>query len=137
MTLETVTLQLPQTIYRRVKSQAIQKHRSVEDELVSVVTDALPVSDTFGDDLEQLTFLTDEELWQAAKMTFSQVEATRMQELVWQRQAGKLTGAEQDEIEILLSRYRRMMLVRAKSAVLLKGRGFDISILLQSPNILE
>lgn len=73
MTLQTVTLRLPNNIYQRVKQQAQAMHRSVEDELLAAVTASLPGEDELSDqlaaELNQLALFTDEELWQAAKAT--------------------------------------------------------------------
>lgn len=135
MTLQTITIRLPKTVYQRVQQHAQQKHRSIEDEVVAVVTAALPaipeLPDDITHDLAQMEFLTDDELWQAARITPTAKEAERMQALVWKRQQTGLTANETQEVEQLLTRYNRMMLVRAKAAVLLKTRGYDPAILLQ------
>jgi len=133
MALETVTVRLPDVLYRQIEQRARRMHRSVEDELVAVVAEALPALEDLpadiADELAQLAFLSDEELWQAARTTLPPEESERMQTLLLKRQREGLSPEEQQEAERLLHRYDRTMLVRARAAVLLKERGHNISTL--------
>ena len=135
MALQNVTVKLPETLYQQVKQRARQMRRSVEDELVAVVAAALPTIDDLptdiADDMAQLTFLTDDELWQAARTTLSASQSERMQVLLSKRQQEGLTPQEEEEAKRLAHHYDRTMLVRAQAAVLLKERGHDISTLKQ------
>lgn len=131
MTLQTVTVRLPDVLYQQIEQRARRMRRSVEDELVAVVAAALPTLDDLpadiADEMAQLAFLTDDELWQAARTTLTPPESERMQTLLLKRQREGLTEQEQQEAERLLRRYDRTMLVRAQAAVLLKERGYDVS----------
>jgi hypothetical protein len=131
MTVQAVTLRLPDMLYRRLEQRAREKRRSVEDELVSVVSSALPTIDDLSadiaGDMAQLTFLTDAELWQAAHSQLPERDAERMQALLWKRQREGLSAAETREVTRLGHRANHTMLVRARAAVLLKERGYDIS----------
>ena len=133
MALQKVTVRLPDALYRQIEQRARRMQRSVEDELVAVVAEALPTLEELpadiADELAQLAFLSDEELWQAARTTLAPEEAERMQALLLKRQREGLTPEEQQEAERLLHLYDRTMLVRAQAAVLLKERGHDISSL--------
>jgi len=82
-----------------------------------------------SDELDQLAFLTDAELWNAARTRLHEDEQTRMEFLLDRQQASGLSTAEAVEAEMLAEQYDRTMLVRAKAAVLLKERGHDISSL--------
>jgi plasmid stability protein len=141
MALQPITIRLPKTVYQHVVQRASKMHRSVEDELVAVVTAALPnlgdIPADIANDMAQLSFLTDKELWQIARTTLTSQEAEQMQALTWKRQREGLTAAEQQETEQLLQRYNRIMLVRAKAAVLLKERGHDVSTLLSESSTAE
>jgi hypothetical protein len=133
MTLQTVTLRLPDLIYRQIERRAQRMRRSVEDELVVVVSSALPTLDDLpadiADELAQLAYLTDAELWQAARTTLPLRDSERMQALLLKRQREGLSAAEEREAKRLAHRADRTMLVRAQAAVLLKERGHDISSL--------
>ena len=82
-----------------------------------------------ANELAQLALLDDHALWQAAQTEVSVEEAEQMQRLVWQQQRDGLSVREQKQAQRLLQRYNRTMLVHAKAAVLLKERGFNISVL--------
>jgi plasmid stability protein len=136
MSTQTVTVNLPETLYEQVKQHARQTQRSIEDELIAMILAALPTIDDLPADLanavKQLAFLTEDELWQAARTTLPVNDAKRMQELVEKRQREGLTADENTEIEQLAYRYDQTMLVRAKAVALLKERGQDISSLRQT-----
>lgn len=131
MTLQTITLRLPEMLYRQVEHRAQRMRRSVEDELIIVVSTALPTTDNLpldiAGDLAQLTFLTDAELWQAAQTTLPSRDSERMQALMFKRQRDELTVAEEREAQRLAHRADRTMLVRSQAAALLKDRGHDVS----------
>ena len=131
MSLQTVTIRLPNMLYRKIERRARQMKRSIEDELVNVVKTALPSLDDLPsdivDDMAQLTFLTDAELQRTATMTLRAEESERMEALLFKQQREGLTAAEQEEANQLLHRYDRTMLVRAQAMLLLTERGINIS----------
>ena len=137
MAVQNVTVRLPDKLYDQVKRRAQRMHRSVEEEVAAVMAEALPAQDDLptgvGDEMAQLAFLTDDELWRAAHSRVTAREAERMQTLMWKRQREGLTQREQSEAERLVQRSDRVMLVRAQSAALLKARGYDISELIPNP----
>lgn len=130
MTLQTVTLRLPDMLYRQVERRAKEMRRSVEAELVAVVSTALPtledLPEDVASDLTQLTYLTDAELWQAARTALPAQSAERMQGLLLKRQREGLITSEERELEHLARHADRTMLVRAQAAALLKARGHDV-----------
>jgi plasmid stability protein len=71
MTIQSVTLNLPDALYNRLKRRAEQTHRTVETELLEVVASAVPVADELPTDLNEaispLALLDDEALWRAAR----------------------------------------------------------------------
>lgn len=87
-------------------------------------TDSL--SAELADELTQLAFLTDAELWYAARTQLSPDDHARMEALLRKQQINRLEATELAEAEALAGRYDRTMLIRAKAAVLLKERGHDI-----------
>ena len=133
MALQTVTVHLPEMLYRQVARRAQRMRRSVEDELVEVVSTAMPTMEALPsdiiDDLEQLTYLTDAEMWEAARTTLPRQNSERMQALVLKRQGVRLTAVEERELKRLTHLADRAMLVRAQAAVLLKERGHNIESL--------
>ena len=131
MAVQNVTVRLPDKLYDQIKRRAQRKQRSVEEEVAAVVAEAMPTQDDLpagiGDELEQLAFLTDEELWRAARSLLAASENQRMQTLMLKRQRDGLSLREQSEAERLVQRSNRIMLVRAEAAVLLVNRGYGVT----------
>lgn len=130
MSLQQITISLPQKIYRQVQKQSQQMRRSVADEVTAVITASLPEQENLPaklkEEMAQLTLFTDAELWQAARMTAPPEKTARMQELLDKQQLEGLTEGEKAEAERLARFFDRVMLARAKAAVLLQERGYDI-----------
>jgi plasmid stability protein len=133
MTFQTVTIRLPDPIYRQMAQRARRKQRTIEDEVAEVVTNAIPIAKALPSDvtdaLDQLTFLDDTELWQAAQSSLSPESSQQMQRLISKQQQQGLTPREQRRAEKLVRQYQRNMLIRAQAALLLKERGHNIDIL--------
>jgi plasmid stability protein len=136
----SVTVNLPTSIYERVRRQAMDKNRSVEDELTAVVETAVSLGDEWAgippdlaEEAAQLALLNDEHLWRVARMSISAEKSDRMQALTWKLQSEGLTEAEQQETQLLQRLAHRVMLLRAEAAILLRERGFDLSSLRQPP----
>ena len=115
---------------------------SLSANLAELVKHTPELSDLFTDlellpadivtDLAQLDYLSNDDLWQAAGVQLTQTETDQMQDLTLKQQQERLSAEEQKMAQSLTHRYRRTMLVRAKAAVLLKKRGYDISSLKQN-----
>ncbi|MGB0386361.1 MAG: hypothetical protein ACPGWR_16240 [Ardenticatenaceae bacterium] len=133
MSLQSLTITLPTSIYQRIKQRSQLMRRSVAEELAAIVTD-YSQKDKLANDIEQelaqLDFFTDQELKQAAQMTVSRHKTDLMQELVEKQQDEGLTAQERQQAEQLSHLFNRVMLVRAKASVLLKQRGHNISHLI-------
>lgn len=136
MTYQPITVRLPDQLYERVRQRAQARNRSLESELIQAVQTGLDMDDEEHDvapeiesELAQLPFLADDDLWRAAQLTIPDTTSGRMEELLWRSKSEGLTRAEQEEVDRLQLLGQRVMLIRAEAAVLLKNRGFDISIL--------
>ena len=127
---KTITITLPTPIYSRVERQSQLMQRSIAEELIAVVTEYWQ-KEVLADDIEQalaqLDLLTDSELWQSAQIAVSSENTESMQELVEKQQRDGLTASENQQAQLLSHLFNRIMLVRAKAAILLKRRGYDIS----------
>jgi plasmid stability protein len=134
MTVQPVTVHVPEPLYEQLRERALQHHRSVAEEVLEVLTSAVPIADTLPDDLEQaiahLPLLQEEALWDAARSRLAPDAIERLQMLNLKRQREGLTEAEITESDVLVRQYEHTMLVRARAAALLKEQGHDVSILL-------
>ena len=137
MAVQNVTVRLPDKLYDQIKRRAQRMQRSVEEEVAAVVAEVVPTQDDLpvgiSGELEQLAFLTDEELWRAARSQVAASENQRMQSLMFKQQRDGLSQREQSEAERLVQRSNRIMLVRAQATVLLRDRGYDVSGLISTP----
>lgn len=131
MSVQTVTLNVPDTVYQQIKRAAEKMHRPVNDVLVEAVIAAAPVAHDAAPDLKsalaQMAFLNDAALWQAARATMPPTQRTRLEALHDKQQRDGLSAAERIEEQAMLSLYRETVLMRAQAAMLLKQRGYDIS----------
>jgi plasmid stability protein len=134
MTVQPLTLNVPESLYQCLKDRAEQARRTVEDETLDVLAATLPVHDRLSDDLEEavapLELLDDEALWRAARSRLAEVASTQLEELHLKRQRQGLTDAEMQTLSALVRQFERAMLVRARAAGLLKQRGHDVTSLL-------
>jgi len=131
MTLKTVTVILPETLYRRAKETAEATDRSLQEVLEQSIALSLP---PLEDDLpanvraalSALTLLSDEALWQVARSEWEEEKQLRLEELVEMRKGRGLTPDETSEFEALLAESELAMLKKAESYRLLTRRGYTI-----------
>ncbi len=133
MNAQTITVRLPENLYQQVKNRSQRTRRTVEEEIVTVIASALPLTGDLPDEVERhlsaLEHLSDEELWQAARMQVPERYWEEMQTLLDKQQREGLTAPEKARAEELARYADRVMLVRAKAAALLKERGYRIDSL--------
>jgi len=135
MTVQAITLNLPQAVYKQIRQAAEKVGRPVNEVLLEAVAAVAPVIGTEPENLRtalaQMAYLNDAALWQAARTTMTAEQRERLETLHDKQQCEGLTPDEQAEEEALLSLYRETLLVKAQAAVLLKQRGYDVSEPLQ------
>jgi hypothetical protein len=128
---EPVTVNVPRSVYERIRRAAEQRRRSVDEMVAEALSAAAPALDTPQDDmraaLAQLTYLNDAALWQAARATMPLPLRARLEELHSKQDSMELSVPEQAEVERLEQLYRDTLLVRAQAAVLLKQRHYDVA----------
>ncbi len=133
----TLTLQLPEGLYTRLKQRADQAHRSVEAELLELLASAVPGAEELPADMREaiaaLERLDDEALRRAAGERWAGTLAAELESVHLKRQREGLTESESQRCADLVQQYERGMLVRAQAAVLLQQRSHDVSGLVASP----
>jgi len=131
MTVQAITLNLPQAVYKQIRQAAERVGRPVNEVLLEAVAAVAPVIGTEPENLRtalaQMAYLNDAALWQAGRATMTADQRERLEALHDKQQREGLTPDEQAEEQALLSLYRETLLVRAQAAVLLKQRGYDVS----------
>ncbi|MCP3958805.1 MAG: hypothetical protein GY719_13210 [bacterium] len=136
MSAEAITLHLPGSLYDLFQRKAQQSHRSVEAVLLEAVAAAAPEGDDLPPDLaralSQLSSLNDRNLWLAARDRLSDTSLAELETLNLKQQREGLTEDETGRLAELARGYERVILLRAEAACLLKERGHDISVLVDS-----
>jgi hypothetical protein len=130
MTFPTVSLQVPEPIYRRLQRMAEITHRPVEDVLTTTINVALPpdpgLPADLADALAAMTMLSDAALWAATESSLSPTQQRRLSQLSHAGGSRKLTAAESAELSRLLDQYDRSVLRRARALAILAHRGYEI-----------
>ncbi|MBE2201927.1 MAG: hypothetical protein IAE79_25190 [Anaerolinea sp.] len=131
MTLQSITLNVPEQLYQQLRRAAESRQRSVNDLLVEAITAAAPAMATNTSELRtalaNMTYLNDAALWQAARATLTPKQRETLEMLHHKQQRETLSATEAQEMKALETLYRDTLLVRAQAAVLLQQRHYDIS----------
>lgn len=137
MSLHTVTLKIPENTYYNARKVAKTSHRPVEDILREAIDLGLSPLDDLPegvmDELKELVFLSDAELWKVARRELPSKHHQQMDDLLAKKGQGDLTDNEQARLDQLLEEYQTNILHRGQAAVLLQRRGFDMS----NPTVLK
>ena len=130
MTTQTVSVQVPEPIFRKLKRAADVTCRPVEEVLAATLNAALlepsGLPPDLADELASMYLFSDDALWAATEPSLSPTEQRRLGQL--NRIAGErpLTKAENAEQEQLLAAYHRSVLRRAQALAILAQRGHPI-----------
>ena len=134
MALKSVTLQLPEELYRAMRQAAEASHRSIEAVL-------LESAEKFWDDLtstdidtllEQMSSYSDAQLWTVVYRRLTDEQSRLLSSLSDKNKRGELTTSEQTELEQLLGLVNRHMLLRSQALLLLQQRGRDVETYLKT-----
>jgi hypothetical protein len=128
MSVQTVTLRLPESLFLRFQQTARATRRSLDDILLHAVEIGSPprwddAPAEFQTDLAALDRLDDQTLWQVARSRKTETDMERYQELLDRNANGALTADEHQELANLRFEYDRSMLCKAHAAALLRWRG--------------
>ncbi len=131
MTVQTVTLRLPESLYLRLQQAASATRRSLDDVLLHALQVGSPprwddAPAEFQADLAALDRLEDDALWAVARSRKQEADMARYQELLDKNANGLLTPADREELTKLRVEYDRMMLCKAHAAALLRWRGYQV-----------
>jgi hypothetical protein len=131
MTVQTITLRLPENLFLRFQQAARATRRSLDDVLLYAMQVGSPprwddAPAEFQADLAALDRMDDEALWRLAGSRKKVADMERYQELLDKNANGLLSSAEREELTGLRVEYDRMMLCKAHAASLLRWRGHQV-----------
>jgi len=119
-----ILLQLPDKLYERLREIADDSQRPME----SVLIDSLTL--LFGElpsiNPQQLTTYTDEQLWAVVHRLIAWPQDARLNELTAASKQGRLSSAEQTELESLINAYDQYVLLRSQALLILRQRGHNV-----------
>ena len=137
MTVQTITLNLPESVYHRAKQAANALKRPLEDVIMDALASTLPSLDDVPVDmvgeLAALAHLSDEALQGLANNVMPEDRQTLLHDRLDEQGRGELDASGQRELATLMAEYGRHMLRRAKAVALLIARGRPVPALAAIP----
>jgi len=132
MALETVTLQLPENLYRRLVTHADATRRPLEEVILHALTVGSPpiwedVPAEFQASLAEMDRLDDEALWKIVRGRKTDDEMARYNDLLDMNKQEILVETERLELARLRREAEQFMLRKAHAAALLRWRGHPVS----------
>ena len=135
MAQQTLTLNIPDDLYNRLKQLAEQSGRTIEEEARDVLATGVPTDEGMTPELEQMlagmALLDDEMLRRAARNELGRKAVEEIRRLRAKRERKGLSNAEKQRLADLLYQYDKGVLIRSQALALLKERGHNIDALLQ------
>ncbi|MCI0695003.1 hypothetical protein L0337_23710 [candidate division KSB1 bacterium] len=128
--MNSVTLQLPESSYKRAQRAAMLLNRSIENVLESMLNAALPALDDAPRKLEtemaQLPTLSDAELWHIARSQMEAEDETLFHELLEAQAERQLSTEEAGQLENLYHQAGRLLVIKSQAYALLHQRGYAV-----------
>lgn len=130
MTTQSVTIELPEHLYRSARQLAQATRRPLADILQESLANTLPPLDDVSPDeaeaLAQLSTLDDAALWREAQASLPAGQQTELEDLLVRQSAGKLDEEEQAQLEALQAEYGRLLVRKSHAWLLLARRGYKV-----------
>ena len=132
MSLQNVTIQLSEDLYRSANQLALTTKRPLAEILQDSLAHTLPplddVSPEEADELAQLSQFNDADLWQAAKSNLSPEEQTTLDSLLLAQSADELDDVMATQLKMLQDEYGRLLVRQSHAWLLLARRGYKVPI---------
>lgn len=130
---QTITLKLPEILYRRLVDTAKATRRTFDEVMLHALWVGSPpawddVPAEFQRDLAEMDRLDDDALWKIARAQKAESEMAEYDELLEKNQQGGLNVSERAKLEKYRNEAERFMLRKAHAAVLLRWRGHSAPI---------
>lgn len=130
MAMNSVTLQLPESAYKRAQRDAMLLNRSIEDLLASMLNSALPALDdtstNLDEEMAQLSTLSDDELWRVARSQMGEEDEALLHDLLDLKAEQKLSTEEAQQLKNLHHEAGRLLVLKSQAYALLHERGYSV-----------
>jgi len=134
MAINSVTLQLPESSYKRAQRAAMLLNRSIESFLESMLNSSLPALDDAPTNLEtemaQLPTLSDDDLWRVARSQMRVEDEALLHDLLDLKAEQKLSTEEAQQLNNLHHEAGRLLVLKSQAYALLHERGYSVPQLL-------
>lgn len=128
--MQTVTLELPETVYKSAQRLARASHKSLESILQAGIAHALPPLDDVppeeAHELAQLALLDDASLWREARRIMSSEQEQALHDLLDRQGEGELSNKQRAQLEQLMQVYGQLTVRNAHAYLLLARRGYRV-----------
>ena len=132
MTVSSVTVQIPQSLYHRLERAAARLQKPVEDLLAETLQATLPLTDeipaSIQAELVAMDNLGRSDLWEIAESEMAAKDQEAIDYLLDLQSMQALTGEEAVRLEQLRVEYGRILLRKARAFALLAERGEPLPI---------
>jgi hypothetical protein len=127
----TITVNLPEALYERVRETAEASSLSPEEALIQFIAVSFPIlEDDLAPDIRSelaaWSLLSDTKLWEIADITMDEDQQTQMEALAELSKRRPLTEVEQSILSQLMEEARRIMLRKAEAYRVLARRGHPV-----------
>ena len=137
MSIQAITLRMPEAIYQRAKHAADLLQKPMEEVIVNTLASTLPLLDDVPEEMASevavMAQLSDEALQGMANGTMLMERQELLHNRLDQQGRGELDEAGQRELTALMAESGRAMLRRAKAVALLMARGHTVPAIITSP----
>jgi len=128
--MNSVTLQLPESLYKRAQRDAMLLNRTIEDLLASMLNSAFPAVEETSTDLEaemaSMTALSDAELWRVARSQMREEDEALLHDLLDLKAEQKLSTEEAQQLKNLHHEAGRLLVLKSQAYALLHERGYSV-----------
>lgn len=129
---QTITLELPEHLYRTVSKLAQLTKRPLAEILQESLAHTLPPLDDVpaeeADVLAPMSTLDDTALWQASKVAMPESQRDELHALLDGQSAGELTPDGAVRLQELVDEYGRLLVRQSHAWLLLARRGYTVPI---------
>lgn len=131
MSVHTITLQVPETLYLRLQQAAQATKQTLDEVFLHVVQVGSPpgwddIPAEFQADVAALDRLDDAALWRIARQKQANTDVALYQQLLDKHADGTITAMEIQTLTRLRNEADRFMLRKAQAADILRWRGHQI-----------
>ncbi len=132
MITQSITVELPDNLYRSVKQLSRTMNQPVADILLESLTHTLPPLDDVppeeAEALARLSLLNDADLWRVAQSNLSPKKQTKLETLLTEQSMGKINDEQQEQLASLQNEYGRLLVRQAHAWLLLARRGYKVPV---------